>query len=64
MLKPQDLIISIVIFQGLIRMSNAATVMMSQGGNVPSSMVAAGAGAGAELQTRTSRPSSQPGANM
>ncbi|XP_065501459.1 nuclear receptor coactivator 6 isoform X6 [Caloenas nicobarica] len=45
--------------QGLIRMSNAAAVMMSQGGNVPSSMVAAGAGA--ELQTRTPRPSSQPG---
>lgn len=62
MLKPQDLIISILIFQGLIRMSNAAAVMMSQGGSVPSSMVAASAGA--ELQTRTPRPSSQPGANM
>ncbi|KAK2511706.1 Ncoa6 [Columba guinea] len=46
--------------QGLIRMSNAAAVMMSQGGSVPSSMVAAGAGA--ELQTRTPRPSSQPDA--
>ncbi|XP_069727805.1 nuclear receptor coactivator 6 isoform X2 [Phaenicophaeus curvirostris] len=43
--------------QGLIRMSNAAAVMMSQGGNVPSSMVASGAGA--ELQPRTPRPSSQ-----
>ncbi|XP_054248119.1 nuclear receptor coactivator 6 [Indicator indicator] len=46
--------------QGLIRMSNAAAVMMSQSGNVPSSMVASGAGA--ELQPRTSRPSSQPDA--
>ncbi|XP_069727808.1 nuclear receptor coactivator 6 isoform X5 [Phaenicophaeus curvirostris] len=45
--------------QGLIRMSNAAAVMMSQGGNVPSSMVASGAGA--ELQPRTPRPSSQSG---
>ncbi|XP_061217634.1 nuclear receptor coactivator 6 isoform X5 [Neopsephotus bourkii] len=45
--------------QGLIRMSNAAAVMMSQGGNVPSSMVASGASA--ELQPRTPRPSSQPG---
>ncbi|XP_053937307.1 nuclear receptor coactivator 6 isoform X1 [Cuculus canorus] len=46
--------------QGLIRMSNAAAVMMSQGGNVPSSMVASSAGA--ELQPRTPRPSSQPDA--
>ncbi|XP_064888777.1 nuclear receptor coactivator 6 isoform X1 [Columba livia] len=46
--------------QGLIRMSNAAAVMMSQGGSVPSSMVAASAGA--ELQTRAPRPSSQPDA--
>ncbi|KAL2296776.1 hypothetical protein Nmel_014824, partial [Mimus melanotis] len=46
--------------QGLIRMSNAAAVMMSQGGNVPSSMVASGASA--ELQPRTPRPSSQPDA--
>ncbi|XP_054130334.1 nuclear receptor coactivator 6 [Melozone crissalis] len=45
---------------GLIRMSNAAAVMMSQGGNVPSSMVASGASA--ELQPRTPRPSSQPDA--
>ncbi|XP_010562869.1 PREDICTED: nuclear receptor coactivator 6 isoform X9 [Haliaeetus leucocephalus] len=45
--------------QGLIRMSNAAAVMMSQSGNVPSSMVASGASA--ELQPRTPRPSSQPG---
>ncbi|KAM6054038.1 nuclear receptor coactivator 6 isoform 7-T9 [Chlamydotis macqueenii] len=44
--------------QGLIRMSNAA-VMMSQSGNVPSSMVASGASS--ELQPRTPRPSSQPG---
>ncbi|NXM70443.1 NCOA6 protein, partial [Serilophus lunatus] len=44
--------------QGLIRMSNAAAVMMSQSGNVPSSMVASGASA--ELQPRTPRPSSQP----
>ncbi|RLV92831.1 hypothetical protein DV515_00013646 [Chloebia gouldiae] len=48
--------------QGLIRMSNAAAVMMSQGGNVPSSMVASGASA--ELQPRTPRPSSQPGDAM
>ncbi|XP_051489413.1 nuclear receptor coactivator 6 isoform X3 [Apus apus] len=46
--------------QGLIRMSNAAAVMMSQSGNVPSSMVAGGASA--ELQPRTPRPSSQPDA--
>ncbi|KAM9372016.1 nuclear receptor coactivator 6 [Phaethornis superciliosus] len=46
--------------QGLIRMSNAAAVMMSQSGNVPSSMVASGASA--ELQPRTPRPSSQPDA--
>eukprot|EP00075_Anas_platyrhynchos_P039274 XP_027328527.1 nuclear receptor coactivator 6 isoform X5 [Anas platyrhynchos] len=45
--------------QGLIRMSNAAAVMMSQSGNVPSSMVASGAST--ELQPRTPRPSSQPG---
>ncbi|XP_052539644.1 nuclear receptor coactivator 6 isoform X5 [Tympanuchus pallidicinctus] len=45
--------------QGLIRMSNAAAVMMSQGGSMPSSMVAGGAGT--ELQPRTPRPSSQPG---
>ncbi|XP_021272770.1 nuclear receptor coactivator 6 isoform X2 [Numida meleagris] len=44
--------------QGLIRMSNAAAVMMSQSGNVPSSMVAGGAST--ELQPRTPRPSSQP----
>lgn len=43
-------------------MSNAAAVMMSQGGNVPSSMVASGAGA--ELQTRAPRPSSQPGGKL
>ncbi|XP_027744308.1 nuclear receptor coactivator 6 isoform X4 [Empidonax traillii] len=46
--------------QGLIRMSNATAVMMSQTGNVPSSMVAGGASA--ELQPRTPRPSSQPDA--
>ncbi|XP_017691055.1 PREDICTED: nuclear receptor coactivator 6 isoform X2 [Lepidothrix coronata] len=46
--------------QGLIRMSNATAVMMSQTGNVPSSMVASGASA--ELQPRTPRPSSQPDA--
>ncbi|XP_064377437.1 nuclear receptor coactivator 6 isoform X1 [Dromaius novaehollandiae] len=46
--------------QGLIRMSNAAAVMMSQSGNVPSSMVASGAST--ELQPRTPRPSSQPDA--
>ncbi|XP_048818436.1 nuclear receptor coactivator 6 isoform X4 [Lagopus muta] len=45
--------------QGLIRMSNAAAVMMSQSGSMPSSMVAGGAGT--ELQPRTPRPSSQPG---
>ncbi|XP_035200204.1 nuclear receptor coactivator 6 isoform X5 [Oxyura jamaicensis] len=45
--------------QGLIRMSNATAVMMSQSGNVPSSMVASGAST--ELQPRTPRPSSQPG---
>nr|XP_009677519.1 PREDICTED: nuclear receptor coactivator 6 isoform X5 [Struthio camelus australis] len=45
--------------QGLIRMSNAAAVMMSQSGNVQSSMVASGAST--ELQPRTPRPSSQPG---
>ncbi|XP_025893075.1 nuclear receptor coactivator 6 isoform X3 [Nothoprocta perdicaria] len=45
--------------QGLIRMSNAAAVMMSQSGNVPSSMVASGAST--DLQPRTPRPSSQPG---
>ncbi|XP_062445395.1 nuclear receptor coactivator 6 isoform X5 [Rhea pennata] len=45
--------------QGLIRMSNAAAVMMSQSGNVPSSMIASGAST--ELQPRTPRPSSQPG---
>lgn len=43
-------------------MSNAAAVMMSQGGNVPSSMVASGASA--ELQPRTPRPSSQPGGKI
>ncbi|KGL94362.1 Nuclear receptor coactivator 6 [Charadrius vociferus] len=46
--------------QGLVRMSNAAAVMMSQSGNVPSSMVATAASA--ELQPRTPRPSSQPDA--
>ncbi|XP_010720521.1 nuclear receptor coactivator 6 isoform X1 [Meleagris gallopavo] len=46
--------------QGLIRMSNAAAVMMSQSGSMPSSMVAGGAGT--ELQPRTPRPSSQPDA--
>uniref|UniRef100_A0A8C2U8R8 Nuclear receptor coactivator 6 n=1 Tax=Coturnix japonica TaxID=93934 RepID=A0A8C2U8R8_COTJA len=46
--------------QGLIRMSNAAAVMMSQSGSVPSSMVAGGAST--ELQPRTPRPSSQPDA--
>ncbi|KAM8798233.1 nuclear receptor coactivator 6 [Eudromia elegans] len=46
--------------QGLIRMSNAAAVMMSQSGNVPSSLVASGAST--ELQPRTPRPSSQPDA--
>ncbi|XP_068023430.1 nuclear receptor coactivator 6 isoform X2 [Melanerpes formicivorus] len=46
--------------QGLIRMGNAAAVMMSQSGSVPSSMVASGGAA--ELQPRTSRPSSQPDA--
>nr|XP_009677518.1 PREDICTED: nuclear receptor coactivator 6 isoform X4 [Struthio camelus australis] len=46
--------------QGLIRMSNAAAVMMSQSGNVQSSMVASGAST--ELQPRTPRPSSQPDA--
>uniref|UniRef100_A0A8C4V7W1 Nuclear receptor coactivator 6 n=1 Tax=Falco tinnunculus TaxID=100819 RepID=A0A8C4V7W1_FALTI len=46
--------------QGLIRMSNAAAVMMSQSGSVPSSMVASGAST--ELQPRTPRPSSQPDA--
>ncbi|XP_071429324.1 nuclear receptor coactivator 6 isoform X2 [Pithys albifrons albifrons] len=46
--------------QGLIRMSNATAVMMSQSGNVPTSMVASGASA--ELQPRTPRPSSQPDA--
>ncbi|XP_042742554.1 nuclear receptor coactivator 6 isoform X5 [Lagopus leucura] len=45
--------------QGLIRMSNAAAVMMSQSGSMPSSVVAGGAGT--ELQPRTPRPSSQPG---
>lgn len=40
-------------------MSNAAAVMMSQSGSMPSSMVAGGAGT--ELQPRTPRPSSQPG---
>ncbi|XP_061865452.1 nuclear receptor coactivator 6 isoform X3 [Colius striatus] len=48
--------------QGLIRVSNAAPVMMSQSGNVPSSMVTSGASA--ELQPRTPRPSSQPGDAM
>lgn len=40
-------------------MSNAAAVMMSQSGSVPSSMVAGGAST--ELQPRAPRPSSQPG---
>ncbi|XP_034642985.1 nuclear receptor coactivator 6 isoform X3 [Trachemys scripta elegans] len=43
--------------QGLIRMNNPATVMMSQSGNVSSSMMASGANA--ELQPRTPRPASQ-----
>ncbi|XP_074826370.1 nuclear receptor coactivator 6 isoform X2 [Natator depressus] len=43
--------------QGLIRMNNPATVMMSQSGNVSSSMMASGASA--ELQPRTPRPASQ-----
>ncbi|XP_065421814.1 nuclear receptor coactivator 6 isoform X4 [Chrysemys picta bellii] len=43
--------------QGLIRMNNPATVMMSQSGNVSSSMLASGANA--ELQPRTPRPASQ-----
>ncbi|XP_020854203.1 nuclear receptor coactivator 6 isoform X2 [Phascolarctos cinereus] len=42
---------------GLIRMNNPAAVMMSQGGNVSSSMIAAGANP--ELQTRAPRPASQ-----
>ncbi|XP_065610380.1 nuclear receptor coactivator 6 isoform X3 [Cyrtonyx montezumae] len=46
--------------QGLIRMSNAAAVMMSQSGNVQSSMVSGGAST--ELQPRAPRPSSQPDA--
>ncbi|KAM7150621.1 nuclear receptor coactivator 6 isoform 4-T7 [Macrochelys suwanniensis] len=45
--------------QGLIRMNNPATVMMSQGVNVSSSMMASGANA--ELQPRTPRPASQSG---
>nr|XP_042714196.1 nuclear receptor coactivator 6 isoform X4 [Chrysemys picta bellii] len=45
--------------QGLIRMNNPATVMMSQSGNVSSSMMASGANA--ELQPRTPRPASQSG---
>ncbi|XP_065421816.1 nuclear receptor coactivator 6 isoform X5 [Chrysemys picta bellii] len=45
--------------QGLIRMNNPATVMMSQSGNVSSSMLASGANA--ELQPRTPRPASQSG---
>lgn len=40
-------------------MSNAAAVMMSQSGSVPSSMGAGGAST--ELQPRAPRPSSQPG---
>uniref|UniRef100_A0A8C3SR11 Nuclear receptor coactivator 6 n=1 Tax=Chelydra serpentina TaxID=8475 RepID=A0A8C3SR11_CHESE len=43
--------------QGLIRMNTPATVMMSQGVNVSSSMMASGANA--ELQPRTPRPASQ-----
>ncbi|XP_056677939.1 nuclear receptor coactivator 6 isoform X2 [Monodelphis domestica] len=42
---------------GLIRMNNPAAVMMSQGGNISSSMIAAGANP--ELQTRAPRPASQ-----
>ncbi|KAM9121215.1 nuclear receptor coactivator 6 isoform 2-T2 [Pangshura tecta] len=43
--------------QGLIRMNNPTTVMMSQSGNVSSSMMASGANA--ELQPRTPRPALQ-----
>uniref|UniRef100_A0A8C8SGG9 Nuclear receptor coactivator 6 n=1 Tax=Pelusios castaneus TaxID=367368 RepID=A0A8C8SGG9_9SAUR len=43
--------------QGLIRMNNPATVMMSQSGSVSSSMMASGTNA--ELQPRTPRPASQ-----
>ncbi|XP_074867977.1 nuclear receptor coactivator 6 isoform X2 [Carettochelys insculpta] len=43
--------------QGLIRMNSPATVMMSQSGNVSSSIMASGANA--ELQPRTPRPASQ-----
>ncbi|XP_059589225.1 nuclear receptor coactivator 6 isoform X2 [Alligator mississippiensis] len=43
--------------QGLIRMNNPAAVMMSQSGNVSSSMMTGGANA--ELQPRTPRPTSQ-----
>ncbi|XP_050773187.1 nuclear receptor coactivator 6 isoform X2 [Gopherus flavomarginatus] len=43
--------------QGLIRMNNPTNVMMSQSGNVSSSMMASGANA--ELQPRTPRPASQ-----
>ncbi|XP_032625543.1 nuclear receptor coactivator 6 isoform X2 [Chelonoidis abingdonii] len=43
--------------QGLIRMNNPTTVMMSQSRNVSSSMMASGANA--ELQPRTPRPASQ-----
>ncbi|XP_029469250.1 nuclear receptor coactivator 6 isoform X2 [Rhinatrema bivittatum] len=45
---------------GLIRMNNPAAVMMSQSGNVPSSMMTSGTNA--ELPPRAPRPSSQPDA--
>ncbi|ELW69582.1 Nuclear receptor coactivator 6 [Tupaia chinensis] len=47
---------------GLIRMSTPATVMIPQGGNVSSSMMAPGPNP--ELQPRTPRPASQSGWNQ
>lgn len=44
---------------GLIRMTSPATVMIPEGGNVSSSMMAQGPHS--ELQPRTPRPASQSG---
>lgn len=47
---------------GLIRMTNPATVMIPQGGNMSSSMMAPGPNS--ELQPRTPRPASQSGIDL
>ena len=47
---------------GLIRMTSPATVMIPQGGNVSSSMMAPGPNS--ELQPRTPRPASQSGIDL